>query len=372
MPPRARSANRDVAPGFGGDLLAYLGESEPTHDPRAVYHCDGLIVRGEPMLVLGEPKMGKTLFVEDLAICLAAGAPEFCGRAIYGRARVLLMPREDSAEETRRRIWQLTRARGIAHRDLVGWLEVDGSTPLYFDQPATVSRLRTALDRFDAVFIDSLSTIHGSPDENSNGAMKPTVDVWRDLSLGPAKTIAVVHHLRKPGEPGATTRGRKLGRSRGASIIGATARHAVVLEDGNRPGQVRLTIEGNHAHLPDPFLVERIIGDDGAGSWVRHEAVDGPALPPSAHAMDARLAGALDAAGAPLSRTALVAAVGGNKGDVLAAIRDAVKRGAVVAVEPGPRDDARSQLVLLPERARELGYGAPPSDAAPGTPWRHP
>jgi len=55
---------------YGGDIRTYLGTSEPLADPCAVCSCDGLVVRAEPGLILGEPKIGKTLVIEDLALCL--------------------------------------------------------------------------------------------------------------------------------------------------------------------------------------------------------------------------------------------------------------------------------------------------------------
>lgn len=357
---------------FGGDLLSFLGEREPSHEPAALYWCDGLIVRGEPMLILGEPKVGKTLLVEDLALCLAVGAPDFCGQRIYQRARVLLMPREDSARETSARLWQIARARGVHHRDLVGWLEIDAVSPLFFDRPDSVSAFRTALARFDVAIIDSLSTIHSTGDENSNGAMSPAMAAWRDLCLRDDKTVALVHHLRKPGE-GAAGRGTgaKLSRSRGASIIAATARHAVVVTNGLAPDQVLLTIEGNHARMPPPLVVARRSGTGAEGAWVSHARIGDLAearRAANAAGLAQRIVELLSARAEPVTRNAIADELGGNRQNTLAAIGKLVASGVLVGTES---DDLRESPVLLADTARQHGY-QPPAAPTPGGRWSRP
>jgi hypothetical protein len=260
---------------WGGDVLTFLGAEEPAMEASHVYWCDGLVVRDEPGLFLGEPKIGKTLVVEDLALSLAAGLPAFCGRQIFGRARVLLLTREDSDRTTRARLWQLARAHQLPHEDLAGWLEVDGTTGLRLDRDDDVAAFRSNLDRFDVVFIDSLSTVHAG-DENAARDMSPVMNAWRQLALETRTAIVIVHHLRKPHERKlAETAGRSrvLPRSRGSSIIGATARHAVFFADGPDENQVLVRVEGNHEGMPEPFVIARRTGERDGKRWVRHEAV---------------------------------------------------------------------------------------------------
>lgn len=273
--PTPKTSSPTVPKRWGGDVLAFLGEEEPAMDASHVYWCDGLVVRDEPGLFLGEPKIGKTLVVEDLALSLAAGLPAFCGRQIFGRARVLLLTREDSDRTTRARLWQLARAHQLRHRELVGWLEVDGTTGLRLDRDDDVAAFRSNLDRFDVVFIDSLSTIHAG-DENAARDMSPVMNAWRQLALETRTAIVIVHHLRKPPEgrlPEPAGRSRVLPRSRGSSIIGATARHAVFFADGPDDNQVLVRVEGNHDGMPEPFVIARRTGERDSKRWVRHEAV---------------------------------------------------------------------------------------------------
>ncbi len=256
-------------------MLTFLGDEERSADPSSIYWCDGLVVRSEPGLFLGGPKIGKTLVIEDLAVCLATGQPEFCGRTIYQRARVLLMTREDGDDTTRARLWQLARARGVPHTDLVGWLEVDGTTPLYLDSAEDVAAFKDTLERFDVVFIDSLSTVHNG-DENLARDMARVMNAWRDLARTTHTAVVLVHHLRKPGEgkmAAGSAGGRILTKSRGSGIIASTARHAVCFADGPDNNQLAVKVEGNQESMPAPFVIERRTGETDGRRWVRHELV---------------------------------------------------------------------------------------------------
>lgn len=356
----------ETVPGYGGDIRAYLGTEEPSAEPAAIYYVDGLIVRGEPTIVLGEPKIGKTLTVEDLAVSMAAGLPDFCGRRIYDRARVLLMPREDSTITTRQRLWQITRARGVAHEDLSGWLEVDGTTPLRFDDPALVARFRASLARFDVAFIDSLSTIHAG-DENAARDMAATMNAWLELSLGTNTSIAIVHHFRKPGESGhGTARGRMLQKARGSSIIGATARHAVFISDGPERDQIRIDVDGNHPHKPEPFVIARQSGGTDGARWIKHDVV-GTVRELASGDMSGAIIAALAHHEAPITRGDLADLLGRKRKDALDAIRAAIG-GPLVAIAAAKGNAAP---VMLAATARRLGY-KPSASGDPCAPWEAP
>lgn len=260
---------------YGSPFKDWIGDSEPSNDPAEIFDAHGLIVRSEPSLFLGDPKVGKTLVVTDLAIHLAAGRREWCGVPLYRRCRTLLLLREDSERTSRRRLWQMARGAGIELWELDGWLEVDGITPLYFDDPKHLAQLRRQIDRYDIVLVDSLSTIHNG-DENSVESMAPVMNQWRDMSLTTKVGIPIIHHFRKrQGEGGApASYGSVLQRARGSSIIGATTRHAVGLSIGPEKSQVVIETESNHDIDVEPFVVERSSGLDKHGrAFLTHRRV---------------------------------------------------------------------------------------------------
>lgn len=260
---------------YGRAFREFVGTDEPDENPADVFDAHGLIVTGEPSLLVGDPKVGKTLLLTDLLLHMAAGRREWCGVSIYRRPRVLLFLREDSERTTIRRIWQLARGAGIEHWELADHLVIDGTSPLYFDDAKLTTKLERQLARFDICAIDSLSTIHNA-DENSAERMAPIMNRWRDLSLRTRTAIKLVHHFRKRGNDakGAATGGPVLQRARGSSIIGATTRHAVGVDRGPDEHQLVISVESNHEVDFPPFVIQRSFGTDDRGrKYIRHRRV---------------------------------------------------------------------------------------------------
>lgn len=258
---------------YGRPFVEYVGADEPDDNPADVFDAHGLIVRGEPSLVIGDPKVGKTLLLTDLVLHMAAGRREWCGLRIYRRPRVLLFLREDSARTTVRRLWQLARGAGIEHWELADHLVIDSTSALYFDDDKLTAKLERQLAHFDICAIDSLSTIHNA-DENSVERMAPIMNRWRDLSLGTSTAIPLVHHFRKRGVDTPASGGNVLQRARGSSIIAATTRHAVGVEVGPDDHQLAVAIESNHEVDLAPFVIRRRFGEDDTGrKYIRHERV---------------------------------------------------------------------------------------------------
>ncbi len=262
---------------YGSPFRQWLGDTEPGNDPADIFDAHGLIVRSEPTIFLGDPKVGKTLIITDLALHLAAGRREWCGVPLYRRCKVLALLREDSERTTKRRIFQLARGAGIELWELEGWLEVDGITPLYFDDPKHMAQLTRQVKDFDIVLIDSLSTIHNG-DENSVESMAPVMNQWRDISLTTKTGIPIIHHFRKRPDNGrggaAEAIGGVLQRARGSSIIGATTRHAVGISAGPEKGQIVIEVESNHDVDVEPFVIARKSGvTKNAQRFLTHERI---------------------------------------------------------------------------------------------------
>lgn len=244
---------------YGGDLRAFLGDDEPDEDPSLDYVVHGLIPRAAPFVIGGYPKQGKTLLIEDLTVAIACGSSDWCGFPIsedMRGARVLLMPREDTARETRIRLWRLARGRGLDPRDLAGKLEVDPISVLYLDDDKLVEKLRRSAERFDLVLIDSLQTVHRG-DENSAKDMAVVCGAWRDIALQTGKAVGLIHHFNGKGAEGdKRDPGHKL---RGSSAIFATARHVIGVERIKKPADaVAIRVSGNLSHQPDPFAVRLV------------------------------------------------------------------------------------------------------------------
>ncbi len=249
---------------YGSDLRSYLGTDDPGDDPDA-WLIPGVMPAGVPVVIAGHPKSQKTFVAEHMAICLAAGF-DWLGRKVK-RCRVLLLPREDSVRETRKRIWRLARGLGVDPRDLDGWLRIDSKTPFYFSDKADVARMHATITswRPDLIVIDSLSRTH-TGDENSKKEMSIVTSTWSDLCQLHDLTLATIHHFTKTGE------GTLLQRLRGSGDLGALVRHIVGVEK-HADGAIELSFDGNLHPLPEPFLMRMVDAIDRERKVIRFELV---------------------------------------------------------------------------------------------------
>jgi len=239
---------------YGGSLLEFLGSEEPSEDDTEDWIIRGLVARAQPGALGGDPKTGKTMMAEDWSIALAAGEPSWCGFEIPKRCRVLLMPREDAVRTTKIRLYQIARGHGYDPKNLDGWLEVDALNSLDFANAAHVAKLKRTAEKFDVIFIDSLSTIH-SGDENGSKDAGLIGNVWREVSLESETAVVLIHHFNGKGASNDT---RSVGhRLRGSSKFFAACRHIVGLKRHSK-GVVKIETDGNLFYQPEPFAVELV------------------------------------------------------------------------------------------------------------------
>lgn len=253
---------------YGVDLLEYMGDDDPG-DSQDDWLIQQLIASGVPQMIAGHPKSYKTFLLEYLALCTAMGLPAF-DRFPVKRARCLLLPREDSVRETRRRLWRLGRGIAAKHygpksnfdlRDLREWLMVDTLRPFYWTDQNHMRALLTTIDRrqLKFVMVDSLSRSHLG-DENSVKDMAPVVNTWADVCQQFGVAVPIIHHFTKSGT------GTLLQQLRGSGSIGAVVRHLIGVEkSANRGEPFELSFEGNLHPLADAFKIEMRDETDSAG-----------------------------------------------------------------------------------------------------------
>lgn len=230
---------------YGSSIMDFLGADDPGDDEDA-WLVSQVVAAEVPQVIAGHPKSRKTFVALCLALCIASGI-DWLGRFKTTRSRVLVLAREDSVRETRRRIWRLARGLGINPHDLVDWLRVDSKTPFYFDNEDDVSRMRRTIEawRPGLIVIDSLSRTH-TGDENSKRDMSVVTSTWGDLCNQYGLSVLLIHHLTKGGD------GSLLQRLRGTGDIGAVLRHVFEVKK-TAADTARLSFDGNLHPLPDPF-----------------------------------------------------------------------------------------------------------------------
>lgn len=254
---RAVADRLERAPGVGRvetyaePLISFLGTDEPEEDTEA-WLVNGIIPAGSPFAIAGPPKAAKTWAASDLAICIVANLA-WLGVFAVRQMKVLLILREDTVREVRRRIWRLCRGHGIDPRSLDGWLAISVAQPFYFDRPEDLARMRRTLETFQpgCVIVDSLSRCH-TADENDRSDMAKVTAAWSDMSAEYGIAIGCVHHFNKsPGQGEPRSPGLRM---RGTGDLFALVRHVVAVEPVTKhKGMSKVETDGNLPGQPDPF-----------------------------------------------------------------------------------------------------------------------
>lgn len=314
---REREPGEDDEPDgdvYGTPIHQFLGDDEPTEDEADAFLVDRLLPEGSPAAIVGPPKSKKSIAALDMSISVALGQP-WLGEFRAKPGRVLLLLHEDTVPETRRRIWRLARGRGVDPRSLAGQLEVDATTPFYFDSKDDVARMRRSLDRLKPVLvvIDSLSRCNRA-DENSRRDMAVVTTTWADLCRTYGTAIVVIHHYAKNAE---SNRGPGL-RMRGSGDLFALCRGVVGIEAVRRDVSI-VTTDGNLSRQAEPFGFTLADGLNPAGKKTLSLEYRGSQEDIERASVDARILAALK--NGPLSARDLRAAVGGRAAVVTARSR---------------------------------------------------
>ena len=351
---------------YGGSLVEFLGEDEPSDDDRDDWYIRGLVARDVIGFLAGDAKVGKTMIAESWAVALAKGAPEWCGCPVYERKRVLFLAHEDSERTTRKRLWHLARGAGLGRRhDLDGWLEVDCLTPLDLVDSTHIAQLRAACERFDVVIVDSLTSSHRG-DENAAKDIARVMTPLRHLAASTRTAIVLVHHFNGKGR--IDSRGVK-NRMRGSSALAGYARHIVGASSGTKHGQVLLASDGNLAHQLKPLLIERVSGVVDGKQTLHFECAAEPHGAPRFQKRNDEIMRVVRAnPGGFTSASAIFKAAGGNKSAVMAAIKRELEPGGQLEF----RGDGIYCRLAVPGTAENrlvtsTGSGSPPLRVEPGT-----
>ena len=212
-------------------LADFLGDGEPDDDDRADWIIRDIIPRGEPAMIAGPPKSGKTWMATDLALSIASGTPwlESFENTMTVPSRVLAVLLEDSERRVRKRIWQLARGRGLDPRQLHDTLAI---TRKRFGMPdrADLHALTAELHRWrpTVVLVDNLTrTMAGDPNATREAAEFGRA--WMQLCQDSGAAVVFVHHTVKA-TPDERKRRNPRDRIRGSGDFVATARNVLVVD----------------------------------------------------------------------------------------------------------------------------------------------
>lgn len=191
------------------------------------YLVEGLIERGNMVLVFGDPAAGKSFLTIDLGACVATGAA-FHRRAAKAGAVIYIAGEGHSGLARRRMAWEIEK--GIKLADCRAPLFVSTVAGNFLDAPTTeavIAEIKATAEIEGPpalIIVDTLARNFGSGDENSTSDMNRFVAaIDRLKDQWPGCSALIVHH---------TGHGNKT-RSRGSyALTGAVDAEFRVEKDG--------------------------------------------------------------------------------------------------------------------------------------------
>lgn len=248
--------------------LGQLMEHNPTPTPSLIE--PGLLPSNGILFVGGEPKVGKSLLVANLALALASGSSH-AGFQVPATRRVLICQFELPTPQFAARLSPMRKPIGsAADSNLFVDTEAAGhllSAPRGLDHFLNAIRVSKA----DVVVLDPLYSTHDQ-DENDTRAMAALCQTLLRLRDASHAALIVVHHVRK-----------SVGRHEiGSAFRGSSALHAV----GDsymllaRPSPQVPTVELRFQFRYAPSQEPRLLSLDPATLWFE-ACASSPAPPPN-------------------------------------------------------------------------------------------
>lgn len=194
----------------GGDLAVSIEQLllHPPVPPLPLVH--GLMSVGTGVLIGGQPNVGKSWLVMDMAVAIATGEPWLDSFATE-KGPVLMIDEEGTEYGQYERFQMLFDGR--SYLSPIGvQLHVAIGTGLRLDSDVGITRVRRMLERYRPriVILDSLVRLH-SGDENSAKSMANFFEITKGLMRTYETTFLFTHHVRKPSldsnDPGDLLRG---------------------------------------------------------------------------------------------------------------------------------------------------------------------
>ncbi len=227
----------------------------------------GRVRRKQVSLFYGPPGAGKSQFVLQGGVAMAAGRP-FAGHTPVKPCKVVFFSPEDEADVISDRIEAAAKVLGadmaLVEENLV--IAYYGESGVLFESGVNGVRLTTlGADFFaevaefgaDAVCLDPMAELHRLA-EADNGAMNGLMARLRTFARKGNYAVLMTHHTAKP-ESG--DKAPTLHSGRGASATGAASRHVEILSELTKAERDRYGITAEMA----PDFIRREVSKDSYG-----------------------------------------------------------------------------------------------------------
>jgi len=198
--PVASDLQDHVAPGGKRHRLHPYSYADLKELQARRWRVDRLIPDNGLALVYGRPKVGKTFWALDLALCVATGR-DFHGHKVE-RGRVTYVAAEGGPARLRDRVAAWLSERGVDERELDGWWELVPAR-VNLDDPKHVQELLKELDGPRSLIVFDTLARCMSGDENSQKDMGAAIAGCDRVRTETGAAVLLVHHEGKDGTKGA-------------------------------------------------------------------------------------------------------------------------------------------------------------------------
>lgn len=175
--------------------LADLIETPPE---QATFLVDqGILPKGGRLLIAGKPKVGKSIFVDNLALSLASGIPFLKQFPVDHPTRTLLLDRELSKGSLFKRLSDLMEDR-VGYKAAVENLLIDHDHLIRLDMKEAYEVLYQLIEQNGAevIILDTAYKFMGGDVESSSALMK-AFDTLDKLIHKTGVSIVMTHHIKK-------------------------------------------------------------------------------------------------------------------------------------------------------------------------------
>lgn len=251
----ASSAVRTVSAGSYDDGDAWYVPASVGPDPEASeasWLVRDLWAPSAVGFVAGEPKVGKTWALCEMALAITTGVPMFDTFEVSETGPVLFVEREDNRRDLRSKLDLLARGKGVALPDD---LLLACERTILIDDPDWQDSLITAAMKLGAaaVIFDPLRRLHRAR-EDSSTEMNGVLTFLRELATTTDAAVVVAHHTTKPTDE---RRGWRTGqRLRGTSDFHAFLDSALYLKRSRDGQTIQVEVEHRARPATEPFAFE--------------------------------------------------------------------------------------------------------------------
>jgi AAA domain len=223
--------------------------NEKIEEPKPI--LKDLVRVGQVFMLSGGSKTFKTMTIAELALAVSQGSKFLAWEAIANK--VLIVDTELEKFDFRKRLKNIAGQKGIEiDRDEIKHLRLRGKVPTIDE---LVQRLisRVKGENFGFIIIDSLYSLLGDRDENSNGEMKDVGNLLHRLALETGCAVLVTMHHGK----GDQSNRRALDRIVGGGALGRICDGALDIIAHGTKGHYNFETTLRTFADPVPFVARR-------------------------------------------------------------------------------------------------------------------